>query len=211
MKNYTSFAEYQKQYAKDNAEKLKAYRRQHYLKNKEKQLAQSKLNYEQNKDKKLAQHKAWFLAHPGYAAKSAKKWANSEKGKVCRDNYYKLHGDERRKAAREYKAMKRRTDPLYRSIEAARGMIRGSISRMGYTKKAKSTTILGCSFPQFKKHIEEKFVDGMTWLNHGEWHIDHIKPLSTANTEEEVLKLNHYTNLQPLWAVKNLQKGDNVC
>jgi hypothetical protein len=47
----------------------------------------------------------------------------------------------------------------------------------------------------------------MSWENHGEWHIDHIVPLSSAITEEELRKLSHYTNLQPLWATDNLSKG----
>ena len=46
----------------------------------------------------------------------------------------------------------------------------------------------------------------MTWKNKGlyngklncGWDIDHIIPLSTAITEDDLIKLNHYTNLQPL-------------
>ena len=49
----------------------------------------------------------------------------------------------------------------------------------------------------------------MSWDNYGEWHIDHIKPLALANTEKETYELCHYTNLQPLWAIENLQKGCN--
>ena len=47
----------------------------------------------------------------------------------------------------------------------------------------------------------------MTCDNHGEWHIDHILPLASAKDDEEVFKLCHYTNLQPLWAEDNLIKG----
>jgi len=52
----------------------------------------------------------------------------------------------------------------------------------------------------------------MNWKNHGKfgWHIDHIIPLSSAKTDEEVFKLCHYKNLQPLWAFENLSKGDKI-
>ncbi len=55
---------------------------------------------------------------------------------------------------------------------------------------------------------EEKFIEGMSWDNHGEWHIDHITPISYAKTEEDVLKLNHFSNFQPLWEFDNLSKGN---
>ena len=50
----------------------------------------------------------------------------------------------------------------------------------------------------------------MKWDNHGKWHIDHIIPLSSAETEEEVYNLCHYTNLQPLWGEDNLKKGKKI-
>ena len=50
----------------------------------------------------------------------------------------------------------------------------------------------------------------MNWNNQGEWHIDHIIPLASASTEEELLKLCHYRNLQPLWAKDNLEKQAKI-
>jgi hypothetical protein len=46
----------------------------------------------------------------------------------------------------------------------------------------------------------------LSWENHGEWHLDHIKPISLAKDESEVIALNHYTNFQPMWAIDNLKK-----
>jgi hypothetical protein len=48
----------------------------------------------------------------------------------------------------------------------------------------------------------------MSWENQGKWHLDHKTPISWSETEEEVVKLNHYTNFQPLWAEDNLSKGN---
>ena len=76
-------------------------------------------------------------------------------------------------------------------------------------KKNKKVEILGCTPEFLKEYLEKQFTEGMTWENHGlyGWHIDHIIPLSSATTKEEVIKLNHYSNLQPLWAIDNLKKG----
>jgi hypothetical protein len=67
---------------------------------------------------------------------------------------------------------------------------------------------LGCSYDEFKVHIEKQFLEGMTWANHGKWHLDHIIPVSYGLNESEVIALNHYTNFQPLWATDNMSKGN---
>ena len=60
--------------------------------------------------------------------------------------------------------------------------------------------------------MESQFTDGMTWDNWGKygWHVDHKVPLSSAKTPDELIKLCHYTNLQPLWAKDNLSKGAKI-
>lgn len=48
----------------------------------------------------------------------------------------------------------------------------------------------------------------MSWENRGDvWHLDHIKPLATATCEEDLIKLFHYTNFQPLLARDNIRKS----
>lgn len=76
-------------------------------------------------------------------------------------------------------------------------------------KDEKSMEYLGCTIEEFKAHIEEQFTEGMTWDNHGEWHIDHIVPLKYENPSiEEVAERLHYINTQPLWASENIAKGN---
>jgi hypothetical protein len=78
------------------------------------------------------------------------------------------------------------------------------------TKKNNSTMELtGCTMEELKIYLENQFQQGMTWENHGSWHIDHIKPCCSFDLtkEEEQKKCFHFTNLQPLWAEDNLSKG----
>jgi hypothetical protein len=79
-------------------------------------------------------------------------------------------------------------------------------------KHNKTFDIVGCSPQQLKEHIQSQFKDNMSWENYGYygWHIDHITPLSSAKTEEEIYQLCHYTNLQPLWAEDNLKKSNKT-
>ena len=79
----------------------------------------------------------------------------------------------------------------------------------GRCKSKKTMELVGCDIDNLKKHIELKFQDGMDWGNYGKWHIDHVRPCSSfdltdAKQQEQCF---HYTNLQPLWATENLQKG----
>ena len=88
--------------------------------------------------------------------------------------------------------------------------VRSSVNSALKTKKSKkSIEYLGCSIVDFKKHIEVQFQEGMTWENHGEWHIDHIIPLKYENpTLEETIERLHWKNTQPLWATDNIAKGN---
>ena len=92
-----------------------------------------------------------------------------------------------------------------------RTSISQSFKKNGFTKKSRTHEILGCTFEDFKTHLESKFESWMSWDNYGKyngelnygWDIDHIIPLITAVIEEDVVKLNHYTNLQPLCSKTN--------
>jgi hypothetical protein len=79
-------------------------------------------------------------------------------------------------------------------------------------KSNKTMDLVGCSIPYLRGYLEAKFKEGMTWENHGEWHIDHIKPCASFNLLDEVeqKKCFHYKNLQPLWASENLSKSDKI-
>ena len=69
---------------------------------------------------------------------------------------------------------------------------------------------LGISKQEFVEYLSSLFRSGMSWENRSEWHIDHIIPLRTANTSEEIKKLWYYTNLQPLWDWENTEKSGSL-
>ena len=127
---------------------------------------------------------------------------NPEKRKEYRKNY--------KPRKREQRKERRNTDPIFNLTNRMRGRLRKYLIILNISKKNKTFEIVGCS-PQFlKEHLEKQFIDGMTWENRSEWHIDHKIPLSSAKTEEELYKLCHYTNLQPLWAEENLKKSNKI-
>ena len=132
---------------------------------------------------------------------------NPDKVKLRRKTYYENNKEKQFKYVRE----RIKTDPVFKLGNNMRRRISIFLSLNGITKKNKTFDIVGCS-PQFlKEYLEQKFTEGMSWELMGRHiHIDHIIPLSSANTEEEVYNLCHYTNLQPLWAEDNLSKGSKI-
>jgi hypothetical protein len=79
------------------------------------------------------------------------------------------------------------------------------------TKKNKHVLQLtSCTMDFLRDYISQQFEKGMTWDNHGDWHIDHRKPCRSFDLTkiEEQRKCFHYTNLQPMWGSENLQKCD---
>jgi hypothetical protein len=95
-------------------------------------------------------------------------------------------------------------------IHKIRRLIYNSIKRGGWKKNSKTQYILGCDFKFFKDFIEKQFTKGMTWSNYGEWHLDHVYPISKSESFQHCLDLNHYSNFQPLWAIDNIKKGNRI-
>jgi len=112
----------------------------------------------------------------------------------------------------QYRTKRRLEDPGYKAISNLRSGLNKLFRRKPSMNKNLSTLkLIGCSREELKIHLEKQFRPGMNWenYNYNGWHIDHIIPLSTAKTFEEIVekKLMHYTNLQPLWRLDNQKKG----
>ena len=178
-----------KSYYEANKEKLKDY----YEANKEKLNAQSKAHYEVNKEKRKAQGKEY-------------REANREKRKAQNKAYREAN----RERLNAWRIQRKAKDPFLKMKCNLRNRTYQAFKNGGYKKNTKTAETLGAEFQEVFDHLENLFTEGMEWSNQGEWHVDHITPLASANTKEELIALCHYTNLQPLWAEENLRKGSKL-
>jgi len=165
--------------------------------NKERIKENKKLYLEKNREKLLEYKKEYKSKYPEKVKESNKKWwsslkkENKEKIKLRKNNYH---------------TNRLKENDLYNIRCSISKIITRTFRQIGYSKKSRTHEIIGCSFEDFKIYLESKFENWMTWENRGMyngefnygWDIDHIIPISSALTEEDIIRLNHYTNLQPL-------------
>jgi hypothetical protein len=115
-----------------------------------------------------------------------------------------------KKMARDYVAHRTKEDPMFALKNRLRSRVNVCLRKNGWSKNSKTIKMLGAEWETVKAYLESLFLNDMSWDNRGDWHIDHIIPLASAQNEEELQKLCHYTNLQPLWAIDNLKKADSM-
>lgn len=169
-----------------NKEHIKEYSKKYYEDNRDIIIEKVKKWVNNNQNKKQNYNNKWFSEHPDYN----KNYYKKNKEKILKYQRYRLIND---------------------SLFKLKRVLRRTISRSLINKKNKTHEILGCSFEEFKIHLESKFEPWMNWGNYGlyngelnyGWDIDHIIPLASVKYEEELINLNHYTNLQPLCSKVN--------
>jgi hypothetical protein len=141
---------------------------------------------------------------------------NKELVKSTSRRSYLKHKEDRREPRRTYASNRRQSDVMF----ALRSRISSSIKNSMRGKNGKkSIDILGCSFEELKVYLESKFEPWMNWENRGlyngelnyGWDIDHIVPSSSAKSEDDLIRLNHYTNLQPLCSKVNRDIKKDYC
>jgi hypothetical protein len=142
-----------------------------------------------------------------------------ESRKVRDSEYYQANKELINERKKRYKRSKMNDDPVFRLKVLMYKRINQTIKRLSISKSTRTNDIVGCSYPHLKDYIESKFESWMNWGNYGlyngeldyGWDIDHIIPLSTCKNEEDVINLNHYTNLQPLCSKINRDiKRNNI-
>lgn len=110
---------------------------------------------------------------------------------------------------RNYKKNKRKTS-TWGISDIYRGVIRSAIKRSGKKKEGKTIDLVGYSSEKFRIKIEYTFKDGMSWENYGDWHVDHIIPISYFINKGiySSMVINSLCNLRAMWAIDNMKKGN---
>lgn len=135
---------------------------------------------------------------------------NRDKVNKYQMEYRKKNSEHLKAYYREYRKRDYRNTSELKMTNFMRSSIRRTFELMGTEKECLTVEILGYSPIQLKTHIEDLFVEGMSWENYGEWHIDHIKPINNLSpqSKDDVKEVNSLNNLAPMWAEDNLSKGD---
>lgn len=169
----------------------KIYKKKYRLDNKELFKREKALYYQNNKERLKEKGKKYYLEN---------------KDKVLTNHR------NNRESINKYRRNKKQSDPYFKLAENLRCRLNIALKSKKWLKNNHLKEYIGCFLEDLKLYLEKQFIIGMNWNNnstHG-WHVDHIIPLSSAQTEEEMYKLCHYTNLQPLWCGDNHKKSNRI-
>ena len=193
---------YKKVWCKNNKDKLKTY----WLKCRNKKNEKQKIYRKENKEKVAD----YYKTNKDKIRSKQKIYNQVNKNKL--QEYFKKYFQQNKFKVYNYINNRLKTDPQYKLSLSLRRRLRCALK--GNYRSGSAVKDLGCSIEEFKKYIESKFQDGMSWndWNYEGWHIDHIKPLSSFDLTDrnQLLQACHYTNLQPLWAKDNMAKSDKI-
>ena len=198
-----------KDYKKANLEEVIRKKKEYYNANKDELSAKGKEYRENNKEKIFNQKKSYRDRNKAKISEKKKEYYRANRDRLLAEKKEKIKTEADKSKYNEYFKNRRKEDPDFKCAQQCRGMLQ-RILRMTDMKKSSATVkLLGYSAGDFRCHIESQFVDGMSWDNHGEWHVDHIVPaikmVRSGITDPSII--NALDNLQPLWAVDNLAKG----
>ncbi len=191
IKNQEKIKLRDKKYYSENIEKFKTYREN----NKEKIKCESKIYRDENKQYFIEKWQDYYKKNKDLLNVNSKLW--KEKNKVNVLEY-----------RRKYTKERMESDLQFKLIVNNRKRVSAIFKELKISKNKSSKEILGVEIEYVINHIENQFKEGMSWENYGEWHIDHIIPLSSANSNYELEALFYYKNTKPLWEKENLLKSN---
>ena len=200
---------YKSEYYAQNKERLLKNFKKRYYSDLEKNRNDMKLSYIRNREKRLKTAKEYRENNKEKVSKAKLEWQkkNKKRRKEILENYYINNKPKLLLKSVKYNKYKFDTDEIFRLKVQIRNLIRDSFNRRKATKNN-----IGCDIDFFINYLKQSYKNnyGYEWNGKEKVHIDHIVPLSEAKTEEEVIKLCHYTNLQLLKAKDNLEKHDKL-
>lgn len=178
--------------------------------NKEKIAANNKLYREEHKEKAAEYSKQYYVDNKENLTASNKMYRIANKDVIINKNKNKNYRETHKEERSIYQKTRYDSDVQYRLATLIRSRLTRALKRR--SKKGSAVKLLGCSISELVTHFESLFTEGMNWSNQGEWHIDHVIPLAyyDLENEEDLAKVCHYSNLQPLWALDNIVKGDKL-
>ena len=165
--------------------------------------------------KKVADKK-WRDSNKEYMSNKSKTWyeQNKEHRKEYLKEYREKNIDNIRKTKRDYERNRKARDPLYKLISNFRTAIYQVLKESNVEKNKHYFDILQYTPEQLISHLENKFIDKMSWDNYGDWHVDHKLPITHYNIQEmgdsEFMKCWSLDNLQPMWGVDNIKKSNKL-
>jgi hypothetical protein len=165
---------------------------------------------------KKVSDKKWREKNKEYMKEKHKKWyqKNKEKWNEYIKEYREKNIDKIRETKRNYEKTRKSNDPLYKLIANFRTAIYTVLKENNLNKYGHYFEILQYSPEELVGHLENQFVDGMSWENYGEWHVDHKLPITYFNFkevgDEEFLKCWGLDNLQPMWGEENIKKSNKI-
>ena len=189
---------YKKEYRQNYKDKIKEYGKEYRQNNKDK-IKENNEEYRQNNKDKIKEYKKEYRQNYKDKIKKGKK------------EYWEKNKDKIKEYGKEYFRLRRQSDPLFKLTTNIRNILKQSFKRDGYIKKSKTYKILGCTYDEFKTYIESQWEEWMNWDNYGKyngeenygWDFDHIIPISSGKCEEDIIRLNHHSNIKPLCSYIN--------
>lgn len=200
-KNIEDKRRYAREYARSKRSRLRATGGPEY----ERLLENNRRAYENNKSGAKETQKRYRNANLDSLA--AKKALDYRANKDVYAQYKRAFFEKNKKLIQSCRRERYKIDINFRLAYNLRNRLSAAI-RSG-AKTGSAVDLLGCSIESLRHHLESSFKDGMSWVNRGDWHIDHIIPLSRFNLSDrhQLSRACHYTNLQPLWRAENIGKG----
>ena len=165
--------------------------------------------------KKVADKK-WRDSNKDYLSNKHKTW--SEKNREHLNTYHKewreKNIDKHRENKRNYEKTRKANDPLYKLISNFRTAIYQVLKENNVDKNGHYFEVLKYTPEELINHLKKQFTDGMTWDNYGQWHVDHVMPISVHDIQEigdnEFMRCWSLSNLQPMWGDENIRKSNKI-